>query len=147
MLQISVSKAAAGEAFLQEDSDMWLKKADVSSAVLSSCHWLWEMSVGGQCVFCSCTVKIYLKTHKDIVYPWLLCCWDYCLVLMLQKWSLRCNDVLKRLSGSRSAPTVSEMGIKQDQKRKHGKLKEASEWDAAITVLYKDVIESGESHG
>lgn len=64
MLQISVSKVAAGEAFFQEDCDMWLKKADVSSAVLSSCHWVLEMSVGGSVYFAAAQLKYISKLTK-----------------------------------------------------------------------------------
>ena len=52
MLKISPSEAVAG-VFLQENSGIWLMSADVSSAVLSSCHWMSEMCqgvAGGVCI-------------------------------------------------------------------------------------------------
>lgn len=104
MLKFSASEAVAGEVFLQKNSLVTFGSRVQMSGLLSLAlvteFQICVRVMQRKCVLCGCIVKICHRTQKNVlnITPAFTQLRFLCLILMPQRWSLRYNIVLKRIS-------------------------------------------------
>jgi len=123
----------AGEVFLQENSLVTFGSRVQMSALLSlapvtGCQKCVRV-LQEEYVLCGCMVKIYHEAHRNVLNiasAFTLLRYLY-LIFMPQRWNLRCNIVLKRISSSRSVPALFQQDWNKPKKNKRQNVKHSKE--------------------